>query len=406
MTTSILDNRPFVAFLSGNAVSLVGLWVQRVALGWLAWELTESEFWVGVIAFTDFFPLAVLGPIFGVLADRHDRRKSALFVNSLMLCNAAALAVVTGWFNPSIEVICLLAGVNGCTAAAYTPVRLALVPNLVERQHLRAAVALGSVTFNVARFIGPAVGGVIIALAGVPWAFAFNAVTYLAILAALYVIRLRPNASAPEARESLRKELATGARYTRDHPILPGLIMLAFTSATCARAMLELMPAFAGGVFDRGSSGLAILTSSAGAGAIFAGLLLSRDWAPDKLYRLAAGTAFGSGLVLVFLGYTHSFVLGVVAVSLLGFCAAATGVGSQALVQTYVDDQYRGRATSIWAMFTFGGPALGSAAAGWLALDFGLQTVAIGAGILCSLLIAVLFLRTRQRVDGLSREAG
>ena len=230
--------------------------------------------------------------------------------------------------------------------------------------------------------------------------------TYLGILGALYVIRLAANGGAAEKRRGLAAELAGGARYTLEHPVIIGFILLSLVSAFCGRATLELMPAFAGGVFGRDSTGLAILTSAAGAGAICAGLILSMDRPAARLHAMAAAAAVGTGLILVGLSMTEQFIWGVAATCMLGFTAATTGVGAQALIQTFVEDHYRGRVTSIWGMFNFGGPALGSALAGYLALDFGLQPVVGALGLLCAASALLLFLRNRHRVHRFAAEFG
>ena len=179
MNNSALSNRSFLIYLVGSTVSLHGLWIYRVALGWFTWELTGSEFWVGFVAFTQFAPAVVFGPLFGVLADRFDRRKASILINSLSAINMLVLGILA-WFN-LVDIVVLTAQslIQGALDGAHTPIRMTLVPNIVEKRQLQSAIASASISFNVSRFIGPAIAGLIIATAGVSAAFAINSISYL-----------------------------------------------------------------------------------------------------------------------------------------------------------------------------------------------------------------------------------
>jgi MFS family permease len=149
MSNSALSSRSFLIYLIGSTVSLHGLWVYRVALGWFTWELTGSEFWVGLIAFTQFAPAVLFGPLFGVLADRFDRRKASLLINSLSAVNMTMLGVLAWFDNVDIAVLAGQSLVQGSLDGAHTPVRMTLVPNLVEKNQLQSAIATASISFNV-----------------------------------------------------------------------------------------------------------------------------------------------------------------------------------------------------------------------------------------------------------------
>jgi len=151
MNNSALSNRSFLIYLIGSTVSLHGLWIYRVALGWFTWELTGSEFWVGFVAFTQFAPAVLFGPLFGVLADRVDRRKASIIINSLSALNMVLLGVLV-WFGlVDIVVLTTQSLVQGALDGAHTPVRMTLVPNLVEKTQLQSAIASASISFNVSR---------------------------------------------------------------------------------------------------------------------------------------------------------------------------------------------------------------------------------------------------------------
>lgn len=395
MQTSALRNRNYLLYLAGNTVSLHGLWVYRVALGWQAWQLTQSEFWVGVVAFTQFFPIVLFGPLFGVLADRFDRRNASIAINAISTLIIGLLAALTAMGLVDIYLLCILSFVQGVAEGAHTPVRLALIPNLVPRPQLQSAMATNSIAFNLSRFLGPALAGVLIAFYGAASAFAFNALSYLPILAALLLIDVAPFMPNPAARSHVWGELQAGVRYAISHtPILHLMGMVAIVSLF-GRGPLELLPAFAESVFDRGSTGLAALTSAAGAGAVVAGIVISRGLVRLRV-RLIAGLTAAVGGLVVLLGLTHAFWLGVATVAALGFTLTFCGVGAQILLQSLIDDELRGRVSSLWGMIAFGGTAFGGLLVGAAAHRWGLSTATVAAGAACMLITLRIATRSRS----------
>jgi MFS family permease len=383
--------------LSGNTISLHGLWVYRLALAWLAWQLTESEFWVGTIAFTQYFPIVLFGPLFGVLADRFDRRAALLFIHSISMVTMLLLTMLTAFGKVDIYLLCVLSLMQGISDSALTPIRLALIPNLVNRQQLQSAVALNSVSFNVSRFIGPAIAGVIIAFSSVTLAFAFNAVTYIAVLAAVFMVKLMPAEERAPRQGDVWAEMKEGIHYAVTHTTIRMLLTVLAISAILARGPLELLPAFADHIFNRGSGGLAILTSAAGGGAVIAGLLLSQRMRRLRLETVTT-TVAAVGVLIILLGLTKEFWLAVAIVTLLGFALSLAGVGSQILLQNAADDQYRGRVSSFWGLITFGGTALGGLIVGGISSMWGLSATTVCSGILC-ILLALMVLARRASAD-------
>ncbi|MGH8223738.1 MAG: MFS transporter [Woeseiaceae bacterium] len=382
MSESALRNPNYVIYLAGNSVSLCGLWLYRVALGWFAWELSQSELWVGIVAFTQFAPAVVFGPIFGVLADRFDRRATSILINSLSVLNMLLLGMLTSLGFIDIRVLVLLSLMQGVLDGAHAPVRMSIVPNLVERDQLRNAIALTSVSFNLSRFVGPAIAGLVIAVWGVGTAFVINGVSYLTLIWAMCVVDLNPSSKPREERKHPWHELVDGARYAFTHRTIRGLLLLAALGSVFGRGALEMLPAFADAVYRGGASALAILTSAIGGGAVLAGLTLSRGarWLTSRVINVAVGV---SGLLVIALGALDRFPLAVVVVSLLGISLSLSGVGSQILIQTLVEDELRGRVSSFWGMIAFGGTSLGSLLVGAAAHAWGLQNAVIGTGILC-----------------------
>ncbi len=396
--TSALSSLNYLIYFAGSTLSLPGLWVYRVALGWYAWELSKSELWVGIVAATQFAPAVLFGPIFGVMADRLDRRRTSIVINALSGVNMLVLGALTSGGHLTVGGLAALSLVQGVLDGGHAPVRMSIVPNLVGRSQLQSAIALTSVSFNLSRFIGPAVAGIIIATLGVATAFIANGISYLALIGAMLVVKLNPRIRPREAKHPAA-ELMEGARYAFTHGGIRELLAVSALSAVFGRGALEMLPVFADDVFRGGASALAVLTSAVGAGAVLGGLALSRghDWLTLRNVRIAL--LIGSALVVA-LGGSSSFVTSVAIVGLLGVTLSLCGIGAQILLQTLVEDDLRGRVSSFWGMIVFGGTSLGSLLVGTAAHLWTLRDAVMTTGLLCLVLTAVPFLRPRDARNG------
>ena len=182
-----LRNPSYGPYVAGNSLSLVGLWVQRVAIGWLTWELTGSAAWLGIVSLADLAPALLVGPFAGAYADRADRLRIVRIAQTLAMLQALALAALTAASLMRIELLVALVLANGIVVGINQPARLSLVSSLVPRADLPTAVAINSIVFNLARFIGPALAGVLIVQSGPAAAFAFNALSFVCFLVVLAI---------------------------------------------------------------------------------------------------------------------------------------------------------------------------------------------------------------------------
>jgi MFS family permease len=394
-------NRNYAIYAAGNAVSLVGTWVQRVAVGWFAWELTHSGFWLGAVAFADLFPVVVVGPLAGVLADRIQRWKLVLACQIAALAQAGLLFVLAALGAIGVEGLVLLTFALGFIVGVHQPARLSFVPSLVPARDLATAVAISSVIFNLARFVGPAISGLVIVGFGIAPAFLLNALSYLAAIAALLALRLGPERPAERrAAGGVVREAHAGIRYAFRHPAIARLLSLSLAVSLFARPLLELLPAFADAAFAMGAGGLAALTSAAGLGALAAGLWLAQRGAVAGLSRIALASAFVSGLAAALFAAVPSFALALPAAAAAGFGMVASGISVQTLIQSCVEDAMRGRVLSLWGLIFRGAPALGAFAMGWLSGYVGLAPPPVAGGLLCAAL-ALLAFRWRRRLVAL-----
>ena len=396
---SAFANRNYAIYMSGNCLSLVGYWMQRLAVGWLTWETSHSEFWVGAVAFAEMCPLIVIGPLFGVWADRFDRKQLAIIIQLLACVQAAALFVAIELDILSIGLLFGLTLCEGIIQSSYQPVRLALIPNLVEKKDLIAAAAFTAVSFNVARFIGPAIAGVVISISSPAWAILFNSFSYLLITAAWYFTKLPPLAPDIKPKQSLFNDMKEGAHYVLDRPALFSMFMLLTIIALFARPLTYLLSAFVGAVYKAGPETLALFTSSVGVGAVIAGLKLTMNGKTHGLVREIMLTTLVTLVSLIWFASTQNKWLATFLIFCFGYSITICTVASQTLVQTAIDDDMRGRVLSLWVAFTRGAPALGVLVIGWFANRYGLMWPNVVAALccLCGLLLMVRRRREMRR---------
>lgn len=400
MFKGALASRDYRRFLLGNIFTLNGVWIERIVLGWLAWDLTNSVAWTGAIGFLLFGPTMVGAPFFGVLADRMDLRKAMMAAQSLQLLWASAL---TAMLILDVLTIWRLAAVGlmiGVTASAYHPARMALAPLLAPKAFLPQVVALGAVNFNICRMTGPAIGGLLITHFNVETAAAVSAIGFLPVIVALSLARPRDRyEGGKEAeRRAFLTALADGARHAKERRSVTLAFAITLSSAVTGRAATELLPAIADGLFLRGASGLGQMTAAVGAGAIVATVMLAglRD-AQQRLPLMTPIAAFASCTLTAALGNSPEWLLALALVAALGFFASMVGVGSQTIVQLSVEEGYRGRVMSLWTVVGFGGAALGALGLGALADLIGIGAAYAVFGAVSALGLSIALLRDRRR---------
>ncbi|MPY75868.1 MAG: MFS transporter [Alphaproteobacteria bacterium] len=399
-------NRNFALYTAGNAVSNTGTWIQRLAVGWLAWKLTESAFWVAAVSFADLFPVVILGMFGGVLADRVSRIKVVRICQVVQALQAIALFFLVAFDLITIELLFAFTLILGASTGFDQPARQSLVYSLVPREDLTSAVAINSIIFNTARFIGPAIAGVVIAAFGLAWAFAINAVSFLATILALSLMKISAKEHVSKHRMSVLADLLLGFRYTVRHQVIGRLILYSLALSLLVRPLNELLPAITELLFEHGASGLAILTSARGVGALLAGLLLAKRTQIEGLTRHLVYSML-AGVVSVFLLLaTGNIWVGAIALALFGFAMSTTGTGCVTMIQVTVDNRLRGRVLSLNGLIMRGVPSLGAVVMGWIADRAGLYwPLAVGAGLF--LVIFLSAVRWEKRVRAIAdREPG
>ena len=357
----------------GQIGSLVGAWMQSVALPWLVLQLGGSPIQLGLVMAFMFGPSLFLAPLGGVLADRLDKRRALVALNLVAMAQAATLFVLAFSGVAEIWHVYLLALVAGFVNSAEMPVRQAFVAELVPREDLTNAIALSSTSFNLSRVVGPAVAGVTIAVFGVSVNFGVNAVSYLSVITGLLLIEGRTlhRAPRPTSFPSIRESLVEGFRYARATPTILWPLVLLGGVAVLAMNFQTLLPLFTRDALGLDSGGYGALFATMGAGSLLGSLTLAFATSQRPLmgYLIGAGAAF---LALAFvLGFVRAPILAFPVVAAIGYASMLMVNTVNVTVQNSVPDPLRGRVMSLYVTVFAGSAPIGGLVAGFLAEGWG-----------------------------------
>ena len=367
----------------GQSISLVGTWVQNIAMGWLLYRLTGSALLLGTVAFAQQIPSLFIMPFAGVLADRFNRRKVIIISQAAAMVVAFVLAFVVLLDVVTVPMIITLAAVNGTILAFDTPFRNSFVPDMItDRADLGNAIALNSSLYNLARFIGPPIGGILIALVGEGWCFFINGVSFIAVLVCLFAMKVNKQ-KARKVKGSILRELKEGISYALGDKPLRYLLTLVMLSSFFGLPFQALLPVFAADVLQGGSELLGLLTGALGLGALSGAFYLAArkqvHTIPVTTFRTALIFAIGLGIFALSPVRALSFIM-----------MAATGFGmivhfnsTNALIQTISDEDKRGRVVALYSLSFMGITPLGSLAAGWVSEYIGVPYTIFAFSLVC-----------------------
>jgi MFS family permease len=389
---SVRKHRNYRLFFTGQVISLVGTWMQNIALAWYVIELTHSAVAVGVLAFCRFAPFTIFGLLSGVVADRLDDRRLVMGTQTASMIVAGALTVLALSGAEIVWLAYLLAFAAGTALVFDAPGRHALTFQMVGREELPNAVALNASLFNASRVVGPAAAGVIIAAFGVTVCFALNTLSFLAVLTSLALMRsdelFAPDR--PERHPSVLSSIREGLGYARRSPRVRLVLAMTMVVSTVGFNFHVLVPVLASETLDAGPRTFGILSAAFGAGAL-AGALLSATLARASWRALLVGVG-GFSVALLALAPLHTVVGCVLLLFVVGICFTLWTSNSQSLLQLSAPDHLRGRVVSLY-LFAFAGLApLGGLLAGWLS-DVGGTELAFGVAGVTGLLMTAAGLR-------------
>jgi len=387
-----LQYRNYRLFFSGQSISLIGTWMQRIAMPWLVYHMTGSVLLLGVVGFAGQIPTFLFSPVAGVLTDRWSRYRVLLVTQIVSLVQAGVLAWLCLADVIQIWQIVVLSVILGCVNAFDVPARHSFVIDMVERKEdLGNAIALNSLMFNGARLIGPSIAGVMLASTGEGICFLLNAISYVFVIISLLMMKLHlKESSRKESR--IINELREGLRYTFGFAPIKHLIILLSISSLMGMSYSVLMPVFAKEILHGGSHTYGFLMGAAGFGALLGALFLASRESVLKLGRIVPASAILFGAGLIGLSFSRIFPLSLALMIFIGLGMMMQTAASNTILQTITDDDKRGRVMSFYTMAIMGTAPFGSLMAGALAKVIGTPITIFAGGISC-IIGALFFLR-------------
>ncbi|MEO5939367.1 MAG: MFS transporter, partial [Candidatus Limnocylindrales bacterium] len=385
-------HRNYRLFFGGQAISLVGTWMQQVAQGWLVLQLTHDPLWLGLVSLAQFGPVIVLGLFGGVIADQLPKRKTLMATQTVAMILAFALFGLTALHIVAVWHVMVLAALLGIANAFDMPARQSFAVEMVGRDDVANAVGLNSALFNASRILGPASAGLLIGAFDISIAFLINGLSFIAVIVSYLAMRdseLRavPQNPRPRNWSEVVETLAEGARYVRSTPIVLMAVTIVGLAATFGMNFSVLVPPLADNVLHVGASGFGFLMAASGVGSTVAALWVAFQHRPGP--RPIAIGAIALGLGSVVLAVSTSFPLSLAAMAVAGAGGIAMAVSANTTIQLAVPDQLRGRVMSVYttsfsASVPVGGLLMGGIASVWgvpLSLFIGaVVTLAIGIG--------------------------
>lgn len=393
----VLRHRDYLIYLTTDATSNMGQWAFRVGVGWLAWELTHSGVWLGIVSMMSALPFIMVLPLAGAFTDRTDPMNIIRVTRTigiglqLLLCGLA----IVGWIE--IYSLCALTFLIGVNQTFTQPVRMTMAPALVPRDELAAAIGLSSGMQSSARFIGPALGGFMIAGLGVWSVFLFNAVAFVVALVGLISISPEAEERSDRAR-GVVGDMIEGVRYAFTHPSIGPFLTLIFIVSILTRAILEMFPGFNDDIFHMGPEGLGALMSAVGVGGVFGALFISNFSKSKGLLTISFVFFALTGVLVATFAVTENFMLALACVVGIGFCIACWQSTSNVLIQLSVEGKMRARVLSIYGLTFRACMSVGAMIAGFFSHYFGLQAPIAAGGVLAVLAVAA-YLPKRRRLS-------
>ena len=391
-------SRPFAWFWPCLVASLTGVWVRITAMGYLVYDLTDNELLLGLVSFANAAPVLIASPIAGAMLDRVDRRRVLQAVQITQGLSIFVLATLVATGRIEVWQVLIIAAIIGFASGFDWPARLATIPLLVDNHQLKSAVALTAAAFNGSRIIGPAIGGLLAGTIGIAACFFLNAALYLPLVLVLAFIPLRARPSREKTastkpvsfRANATGEIAEGYRYIWRTPTIRGLLSVDIVPLAFGISYFTLAPAVAKDVLGLGETGLGILLACNGIGSL-AGTVLVALMTGVRRRGLLIVTGVGLfGVTIVLYALSSNVLLSCLLIGLLGLIASTYATLNDTLVQTLVDDSYRGRVLSVYSML-WGLTPIGGLIGGAMANIVGVQSALIINGFLVLLYVPVLY---------------
>lgn len=397
---TLAKHRNFRLFWGGQTLSLIGTWMQKMAVGWLALELTNSAFMVGLVAAASSLPILLFSFYAGVVVDRSDKLRLVRITQVLLLVEASMLWAMTATGHITIGWVLALATFNGLVSSLEIPARQSLVIELVGRDDLHDAIALNSSGFNLARVVGPGISAAVIAQLGMAWCFGVNAISYLAVLVGLFMIRLPAWVPDRSITTTPIEGIVEGFRYMRGTPFVWSLIKLVAVYSVLGVPYLTLMPVVARDILHLGAGGYGLLLSSVGIGGLLGALWLAAQGDAFPRGRLLSVSSSSFAGLLVLFALVRTPTIAVVMLFAIGFFMIVNSALANSLLQAAVPDEMRGRLMAAYSFIVVGlGQVLGSLLGGSIGRVIGVDwAIGITAAVMLGYTLWAFRARPELRV--------
>ncbi|MDB2529321.1 MFS transporter [Paracoccaceae bacterium] len=397
MNLSAFNFRGFRLYLLGNLFAINALWMQRVTIGWIAWDLTKSATFVGFIAFINFAPAIITGPLFGVLIDRVNVKKAAQVTQFSLFTISVGFYLFFIWGGLNELFLSMLSLLSGIATSAHNPVRLSLAPRLVNHRSVSSVVSIVAINFNLARLTGPAIAGWLIAVWGLQITLLIQSLLYLPFILMLNLLRPRDQVPLKAGQEPFLAALRSGVKHTLSNSLMRQALLITSLYAFLIRGTLEILPVIADGIFAKGAAGLGILTSISGFGAVVAGItkVFTQSQKAGEIPKFVIASALLGVALIPLVGLSNTWELTVGYICYLGFAGTLSGISIQTALQMDLPDHFRGRVMSLWTVVNVGATATGAMILGGLADYIGIPTAFCFAGGLGTVLLLTAVLKNR-----------
>ena len=359
--------RPFVIYFLTNTLSLLGTWIQKVGLGWLTWQITESTFWTSFVSIALMAPVGIIGPFIAVYAESWDMRRAFLITKILMMLVSFVIFALQYFDLHNLHSLIITSLALGLLSAVHHPIRLVFISIVVPRPYLASAIGLNSVSWNMSRVVGPGLSGFAIAILGLATTFGIAFILYAPLIVALALLPLEPRTKAKPNADRFFQKMRDGGKVALQTPIIFTALCMVALNSFLVRGVLEIQPAIIGQILGGESQALATATAAAGVGALLAsgwiGLgKLSSDFIQRCLWPMLAIGIIGTAC----LNLTSMIIPMSLIFVLTGFTATVAGIGAQTLIQLKVEEDYRARVMTWWSSVSFGSLTLGGILIGFL----------------------------------------
>jgi len=369
-----LSHPGFVSYFLTNTLSLLGIWILKVGMGWLAWQITQSTFWTSVVSLVLMAPVGLLGPFIAVFVERWDARRSMLATKIMMVVITTAIFVIQLLGQHNLWTLIACSTALGLLSAFQHPVRLVFISLVVPRPYLASAVGLNSVSWNLSRIVGPGLAGLTIHFTGLSPTFFIATACFLPLIICLYFLTLQPRLADGAETSGFMKRMIDGGMVALHTPLIFSTLILVGLNSFFVRGILEIQPAIVGQIMGGKSHDLAIVTAAAGLGSLLAsgwiGLgKLEKSQLQKSLWPMLVTGLAGSALLYLFVSLIPLSLI----FTVTGFTATIVGIGAQTIIQLEVQEIYRARVMTWWSTISFGSLFLGGTMAGFLGDIVGME---------------------------------